>query len=223
MKKNGIKKILAAMLALTMMFTIFGGIGAVYAVTEEEIAEAVQIFSDLYQIPTGIPSILFLYERGIINGMGDGTFNPRGNVTREQFVRLLLIALDIVDDNAVSSFEDVDPNAWYHRYVATIEALGLTTGIGNNLFGIGMYITRQDIAVFIYRSLEMFDIPFPVLNEPFDFLDEYAFYPYARGPVEVLQMSGIITGFQDGTFGPRLHAMRAHTSAMIHRLILVLE
>jgi len=189
--------------------------------TYSDAEETAPPFIDLDLAPSARPYIIDLAKRGIVNGIGHDEFNPLGHVTREEFMRILFVALDIVDDNATSSFIDVDPNAWYHRYVATAEAIGLTKGIGDNMFGLGRNVTRQEIAVLLYRSFELQNISLYQRYERAEFLDDDDIFHYARPMVETLQMAGIISGFQDGTFGPNVPATRAQASVLIHRRISV--
>lgn len=66
---------------------------------------------------------------------------------------MLMNALDLVDDSAVSTFSDVKEGAWYAAAVASAEKLGIVTGQGNGKFGVNTEITRQDTAVMLYRAM----------------------------------------------------------------------
>ncbi len=60
-----------------------------------------------------------LSESGIVSGDGTGYFNPDGNVTREQFLKMIIMAADIETDNGEKTFSDVSDDAWYKDYVLT--------------------------------------------------------------------------------------------------------
>ena len=55
---------------------------------------------------------------GIINGDGNGNFNPSGNITRAEFIKLLITTFAL-PETLIGSFKDVTPNDWYHRYIMT--------------------------------------------------------------------------------------------------------
>lgn len=52
-----------------------------------------------------IPSIEYLVNLGSINGMGDGTFNPNGQVTGYQLAKMLLVALGVKGEFTGNSWE----------------------------------------------------------------------------------------------------------------------
>ncbi|MBE7038534.1 MAG: S-layer homology domain-containing protein [Ruminococcaceae bacterium] len=70
-------------------------------------------FNDLDNVLWAKDAIENLYAAKIVNGVGDKTFNPNGNVKREEYIKMLVSMLKLEDSNAQSSFEDVDKNAWY--------------------------------------------------------------------------------------------------------------
>src|SRR5690606_22289061 len=47
--------------------------------------------------------IQWAYERGIVNGVGDGRFQPDGTTTEEQFLKMLLISMKGLTEEPVSS------------------------------------------------------------------------------------------------------------------------
>ena len=72
-------------------------------------------FTDIESVPWAKEAILLLEEWEIINGVGDGKFDPLANVTREQFVHMIVTAFSISGDVENVKFNDVDENAWYYN------------------------------------------------------------------------------------------------------------
>jgi len=89
---------------------------------------------------------------GSINGMGDGTFNPAGNVTRAQAAKMVAYAVlgaDVAKNLPVSasSFKDVDSN--FNWAIPSIEYLvkaGVINGRGNGTFDPNGKVTAYEIA-----------------------------------------------------------------------------
>ena len=92
-------------------------------------------------------------EKGIVSGDDTGKFNPNDNITREQFLKMLVEAAGIETDEAENTFADVK-DAWYKPYVLKAKNFGIVNGISDTEFGIGSNITRQDMAVMITRTIE---------------------------------------------------------------------
>jgi len=174
------------------------------------------IFTDLDGYDWAKDKIELLYKMGIIDGIGEGVFAPGSNLTREQFAKLLFEALEFEIINENPGFSDVESDDWFYPYVATIKAKGITNGKGS-AFGVGDFITREDIAVMIVRTLSA--AGYKILNKELTFSDADEVSQYARESVAFLSWKEIVTGMQDGTFKPKNYATRAEAAVMIDRLL----
>lgn len=169
-------------------------------------------FTDLGDVEWAQEAINHLASLGIINGMGDGTFAPNDNVTREQFAKMIVMCMGYtVNDSATSSFSDVVAGEWYAPFVAAAANNNLITGFEDGTFGVGQNITRQDMAVIIYRALGS-----PNPSSTGSFSDDAEIGDYARLAVYSLVEIGIINGMGDGTFAPQATATRAQAAQMLN-------
>ncbi len=175
-----------------------------------------QVFTDLAGYDWAKESILSLAQKGIINGVGNGEFNPSGIVTREQFAKMIVLVLDSFDEREESDFSDVDASQWYAPYVASAQASGIINGISDIEFGVGMNITRQDMAVIIYRALKAKGYAFT--SEKKDFADADQIKDYALEAVGALAAEGILNGVGDNMFAPDRNATRAEAAKLIEAL-----
>lgn len=73
----------------------------------------VSLFTDLGNVEWARVAIINLANAGVINGYGDGTFKPENNITRAEFAKMLVVAFDIYDPNATSSFTNLLEGEWY--------------------------------------------------------------------------------------------------------------
>ena len=101
--------------------------------------------------------INYFAQQGIVDGYGDGTFNPEGGVTREEFCKLLVNTFKApLEAPSSPSFADVEANRWSYPYVETCKEF--LTGYGNPFGGLPTYhpeeyATREDIAVALVRMI----------------------------------------------------------------------
>lgn len=169
-------------------------------------------FTDLGDVEWAQEAINHLASLGIINGMGDGTFAPNDNVTREQFAKMIVMCMGYtVNESATSSFSDVVAGEWYAPFVAAAANNNLITGFEDGTFGVGQNITRQDMAVIIYRALGS-----PNPSSTGSFSDDAEIGDYAKLAVYSLVEIGIINGMGDGTFAPQATATRAQAAQMLN-------
>jgi hypothetical protein len=173
------------------------------------------VFSDLNEAAWAIPYIEKLYEFQIINGVGEGRFAPNADVTREQFVKMIVIAFGFELKEGETSFSDVNVNEWYAPYIYSANGAGIINGISAAEFGTGANISRQDMVVMIYRALaeKSFDFSHPVDDS--GFADSELIYDYAKEAVSVMVEKGVINGVGNNMFEPSSNASRAAAAKVI--------
>lgn len=177
-------------------------------------ADINNVFNDLKGFEWAKDAIRVLKERGIVNGVNGKNFEPQRGITREEFVKMLVISLKL-ETNSDVTFDDVVTDMWYTPYIGAAVKNNLTNGMDNNMFGIGSYITRQDCAVLIYRALKE---EFAVVDGTLQFDDSADISDYATRAVLCLASNGIIEGY-DNRFNPNGNAARAEVCVMLNRLI----
>jgi len=180
------------------------------------------IFNDIVSVSWATESINILAEKNIISGRGNGIFAPNENVTREEFMKMLLSALRISETKAQVSFYDVNESDWFYSYVASAQTIGITQGVGNGYFGIGIDITRQDMAVFVYRASLYAKLQLNASNQKIDFKDAQTISEYAVESIATLQQAGIVNGVGESVFAPLDKVTRAQAAKIIHNLIKIL-
>ena len=95
-----------------------------------------------------------LASRGIINGMGDGSFAPDANMSRAQFAAITVRALGL-EPVSNDSFSDVKPGDWFAGFVGTANTYGIVNGVGDGLFAPNGTITRQEAATMVARAAKL--------------------------------------------------------------------
>ncbi|WP_348272569.1 S-layer homology domain-containing protein [Paenibacillus sp. BIHB 4019] len=170
-------------------------------------------------------AIAFLYGKGVITGKNDTEFQPGAQVTRAEFVKLLVGTLGLVPEGT-SSFADVTASAWYAPYIAAAEKAGITallaqaSGGEGSLFEPNEPITRQDMAVMLASGWKATGQTLPELpagSVPV-FTDSQTIAAYAKDTVALVGQAGLMKGKPDGSFGAIDPTNRADATVVIYRL-----
>lgn len=169
-------------------------------------------------------AVSFIAARGITKGTGEGIFSPVGNLTRAQFITMLMRAYDIKPDaDPEDNFSDAG-NTWYTGYLASAKRLGISQGVGNNMFAPVKDITRQEMFTLLYNTLKVIkqlpkikesDKPIPSI---FDFADKEQIAPWAKEAMTFLVRNGTVKG-SDGKLKPMSTSTRAEMAQVLYNLL----
>lgn len=174
-------------------------------------------FKDLATVPWAQDAITKLYEAGVIEGRTAEVFDPNSLVTRAEFLTMLTKAVGVYNQNATTDkFSDVRPGAWYMSYIASAVAAGIVQGYEDGTFRPDQNITRQEMAVMVYRAAKVTGIQLTAIRAQDVFTDDGQIADWAKEAVYEMQKAGIINGMGDGTFAPLQNATRAQAAVMIY-------
>ncbi|MHB9148987.1 MAG: S-layer homology domain-containing protein [Thermoleophilia bacterium] len=100
-----------------------------------------------------------LAARNVVVGMGDGTFKPDYPVLRQQFAKMIVLALGLpVGEGDVSPFKDVQialDSLYPDNYVAVAAKWGITLGVAPDLFAPWDKITRAQVITMVVRGADL--------------------------------------------------------------------
>lgn len=158
-----------------------------------------------------------LYEAGVIKGNGE-SLNLSANVTRGEFLAMIVRALGLEQVPYQNSFADVSAEQWYADILETAKANALLQGDDGGRANADAWITREETAVILARAANL------VQSAPQDaaqtaFSDETDIAVWAKDAVAAANRLGLLSGYPDGTFAPRRHTERAEAIAVIYRLM----
>jgi hypothetical protein len=101
----------------------------------------------------------FLSSLGIVNGIGDGLFNPYGEITRQEAATMLkraAVKFGVSDSKAVTAFEDQWQVAdWAIDALGFVVDKGIMIGTGDNRFSPLDTYTREQAYVTIMRLYDI--------------------------------------------------------------------
>ncbi|WP_204787591.1 S-layer homology domain-containing protein [Paenibacillus oryzisoli] len=175
-------------------------------------------FDDISHVGWAQAGIESLAARGVIDGMGDHTFVPDNQVTRAQFLKMLMGAFELADSKATSKLSDVSVGEWYYSSIAAAEKLGIVEGKSDGTFGVNDPISREDMAVMAYRAAELLRLNLKGSASQETFIDNASIARYAVAAVDAMQQGGIIQGDAAHAFEPKNVATRAQSAVIIYRL-----
>lgn len=192
-----------------------GGTGTPTATPTPGTETGGQRFADVPESYWGYEFIESLAAEGLVQGSGDGNFYPENNVTRAEFVQMIVNMTGDAKPETPTAFSDVAADDWYYEAVSIGSGAGYITGYPEGDFRPDDLISRQDMAVIIDRVVTAKGIEFAV-GETISFSDEAEIADYAKDAVTRAQQYGIINGYEDGTFKPDNNAVRSEAAKIIY-------
>lgn len=165
-------------------------------------------------------AILQLAEKGIINGVSSGLFDPRGVILRQDFAIILAKALnlDVSKPPLIPTFSDVPADNYAYTYVEAAARAGLMNGRGGGLFGEGTTLSRQDMAVIFVRALGVDTTGYAA---KLTFSDKDAISEYAKDAVGYAVAARLIQGTGGNTFNPKGVANRQDVASVAYKFLAV--
>jgi len=212
------KNIMAIMM---IVLTILSNSTYLNIVTAEEYkdidtlkVEAVQKFSDIKADSWFLKNVAVLIGKKIVNGYDDGTFKPGEQVTKAQFIKMVVTSLGNID---LMPAEDY----WARTYIQKAQDLELLNKTDEKTReNYESLMSREDMAVIISKV---------IVNEGFDenleksyasdIKDYESMDSDHKGYVLKAYSKGIITGYEDGEFKPKNGLTRAEAATVIVRML----
>ncbi|MBQ9267858.1 MAG: S-layer homology domain-containing protein [Clostridia bacterium] len=173
-------------------------------------------FSDVSSSHWASKSITRLSAEEIINGDGNGNYRPEDEVSRAEFVTMLMRVFEPEAKANLSSYKDVDSNAWYYDYIAKAVAMPAITGDSESSMRPEDSISRQEAMVVINRIMELVASDEANLER---FSDYNTIASWAKDAVTALTEGGYVNGYEDGTVRPTRYITRAEVAKLLDEAI----
>ncbi|WP_217593028.1 S-layer homology domain-containing protein [Cohnella sp. GbtcB17] len=160
--------------------------------------------------------------KGAIEGKSAGVFAPQDKITRAEFAKILITALNLDNTLATSSkFSDVPSSHWAAPYIAVAVDQGIINGKSPSTFAPNATITRAEMATMIARALKATQGLKDIDNAEAAlsvFKDANKIGSAFRSSVAWAAASDIIIG-SNGKFLPNDNATRAEAAVIIYRAL----
>lgn len=182
------------------------------------VAYVKKTFTDLSGVEWARKAIEVMASKGIINGTSTTTYSPAANITRADYLMLLVKTLGLTAD-VDSNFDDVTQSDYYYETLGIAKKLGISEGVGNNLFNPKGNISRQDMIVMTARALEKFqDLKTTRDTTVLDkFSDKGEISGYAIESLATMVQEGLISGTGD-KLNPLDYSTRGEAAVFLYRI-----
>ncbi len=178
-------------------------------------------FEDIVESYWASEFVWYLSARNVINGKRPDTFAPEENITRAEFVKMLVCLTPGIDFDEIApvSFPDVREGQWFTPYVSWAVSNRIADGYTNGDFGPNDPISREQMCKMISNYTRLIEYDMGQVNQPKIFSDQNEISSWAEAHVSALQQSGLITGDGDD-FLPKALSTRAVAATITCRLLM---
>lgn len=167
--------------------------------------------SDVPATSWAADAVAFVTSHELMKGTGNGAFEPAALMTRGMLATVLHNLANNAAANGSVSFSDVADSAWYAEAVAWAATNHVINGYPDGRFGPNDPITREQLAVMLYRYAGS---P-PVSMNGLNFVDADKVSDYARQAIAWAVANGILNGKGNGVLDPQGTATRAEVAQML--------
>ena len=182
-----------------------------------ELVDNSKSFSDVAAGDWFAGSVQFTASRELFSGVGSGGFAPYDTMTRSMLVTVLHRLEGSPAPTASGSFQDVPQGTWYSTAADWAAEQGITSGTSAGLFDPNAPITRETLALMLYRCAGS---PAAASDGKLeDFQDGEKVSSWAREAMEWACANGILTGDNNGQLRPQADSTRAEVAAMLTRFV----
>lgn len=178
-------------------------------------------FSDLGSVASWAKdAIENLAGMGITKGATQTLYKPNNKVSKAEFTAMVVRAFKF-DTAPVGSIADVKSNKWYYKEIMIAENFGIVAGDDKNKFYPEAAITREEIAVMLFKALEASGKEYTGHDNSAleKFTDRNMISPHAMASMATLVGEGIIEGLSGSTIGPKYTATRAQAAVFLYRAL----
>ena len=174
----------------------------------------VNVFSDIKAGDWFYGAVAYANFHSLFEGVGGGLFAPQSSMTRAMFAQVLYNIEGAGGEGYSNTldFSDIVADAWYFKAVSWAYANGIVEGFDGR-FDPDRPITRQEMALMLYRYAEYKGCEIPANRDIPDFSDYSRISNWAESAARALAEAGVLSG-SNGEFMPGKNATRAEVAQM---------
>ena len=172
--------------------------------------------------------VYYLTTKGYISGYGDGTYLPEKSISRAEFLKLVIEALN--DEGYIyhykygssyinETFSDVDDYEWYSSYIQTAYDEGITSGYEDGTFHPDSPIARAEVAALLKKVVDTYEIEAEDMLSSLPSFSDINTTDWYYGAVKSVYQNKIMDGTDAGTFDPYREINRAESAKVIRGLL----
>ncbi|WP_294701788.1 S-layer homology domain-containing protein [uncultured Flavonifractor sp.] len=163
--------------------------------------------------------VKYAVEKGLFTGTSATTFAPNMELTRSMLVTVLYRLAGSPEVSQSENFSDVQADSWYEDAVTWAAANGVVAGYGGGVFGPDDDITREQLAVILYRYAQLTEQNVDTETDLTAYSDAGEVSDFAREAMVWAVENGLISGTSATTLSPKGTATRAQVAVILMRYL----
>jgi len=174
------------------------------------------IFQDVAESDWFYAAVQYVYEQGIMSGVEEGRFEPGTTLTRAMLAQTLYAMEGKPQVSGGEDFSDVEEGDWYVAAVAWAAENGLVSGVGGDRFAPNDALTREQMALILYRYAQHKSYDVQVDGEPLEgFQDVEKISDWAVEAMAWAVNAKLLSGTGDNLLTPAGTATRAQVAQVL--------
>ena len=202
----------------TLSFQSAHPISAADYVPGSEPEQDAPFYTDVPQGRWSYDSIQAATRLGLMQGTGNGKFDPQMEVSRGMLVTVLW-RMEGSPECSSAGFSDVASGRYFAKAVDWAAANGIVLGVGNNRFAPDMIATREQTVTILYRYLQYLHKDVSAQDSLSRFTDAGAVSNFAKTPIRWAVAKGLMNGTSSHSLSPKDSITREQMTTLIVRAI----
>ncbi|MBQ8808672.1 MAG: S-layer homology domain-containing protein, partial [Clostridia bacterium] len=173
-------------------------------------------FADVKKGDWHYESVKYVYENNLMQGTDNG-FEPEKTMSRAMLVTVLFRIENPKTIKGDKKFSDVSDNLWYTDAVSWAAETGIVSGVSETQFAPEENITREQMALIIYRYAKMKGYDIEADASLSSFADKNEVSDWALDAIKWANKEELVNGTSETTLSPKATANRAQVAAILMR------
>ena len=181
-------------------------------------AQEVLPFADVAKDQWFYDAVEYVYSKELMDGVSETAFAPDATLSRGMVATVLYrLAGEPASAGESAAFPDVTSDAWFAKAVSWASAEQIVTGYDDGKFYPDGNITREELAVMLWRYAKAAGKDTGTTGDLSAFSDTAAVSSWAVKALTWCVEQGILTGRDSGILDPGGTATRAEAAAILMR------
>ncbi len=174
-------------------------------------------FNDVKSQDWYYDGIKYVYENNLMQGMDEISFAPHEKMSRAMLVTVLFRMSNSNVLEATHNFLDVPYGQWYYDAVSWASQNNIISGVGENKFMPDEAVTREQMALIIYRYAKLQGVDIADVSDLDGYTDINDVSDWAFNAVGWANSVMLINGTTETTLSPKDTATRAQVATILMR------
>ena len=160
----------------------------------------------------------YVLDSGIMNGVGNGKFEPSAATSRAMIVTMLWRMEGEPAVNYAMTFGDAESGVWYTEAIRWAASEGIVNGYSDTQFAPNDAVTREQMAAILYRYAQYKGVDVTKTSGSLaEFTDAASISDWAQEAMSWSVGAGLVSGMGDGTVSPKTDTTRAQVATLLMR------